>query len=180
MKPYWSQVRLTLETLAYVVTGFDQDGMELIFSNSTKTVRHKNRGNMLDRFDTITPIGQRGIALSLQRIQDNCNADTHPLSRWLHRARKKGFSIYILTDGVWEDGHDASSRLFKVINHAITKLTTTVDIGIKFIQFGNDAVGTDRLRRLDHGWKEYGIERYAAISLILIKTQPDQCAQGYY
>jgi hypothetical protein len=164
MKPYWSQVRLTLETLAYVVKSFDQDGMELMFSNSSKKAQHKNRGSMLNSFNKITPTGQRGMTLALQEILNQCDADTTPLAKQFRRRRNKGFSVYVLTDGVWEGREDASSRLCKVINYAMTKLTTTVDIGIQFIQFGNDALGTERLKRLDDGWKEYGIERYASTS----------------
>lgn len=61
----------------------------------------------------------------------------------------KPLSLYILTDGVWEGKSDPRKPIQKLVQTLVGWRMDKAQVGIQFINFGNDPVGLQRLQYLD-------------------------------
>jgi hypothetical protein len=148
MQGYRSHVRKAFEVLAYLVKDADPDGMELHFTNWDVSGQQKNRAKLLRLLQSVPSKGQGGLESSLSKILDRCIRPG-----LLGRARR-GVNIYIFTDGIWNREDNSLCGIDEAIMRTAAKMTTRNSIGIQFIQFGNNATGTRRLKMLDDGLKE--------------------------
>jgi hypothetical protein len=158
MAQYRSEVKRTLGSLGYLVKKFDPDGIEVYFSRSSKTARHNDRARLLALFDTVPFQGEGGMETTLAKILDKC---TEPslLSSMFKRKKSWGVSIYVLTDGVWGCQEECLCKIPNTIKTTVAKMKNRVKLGIQFIQFGKDPVGTWRLHQLDDEWEKHGIDK---------------------
>jgi hypothetical protein len=179
MMPYWDEVKRTFEVLAYLVKDKDPDGIELRFTNSTKLHgRNKNRKPLMKMLNTAKlDGGQCVIGLTLGSILKDLSSEsandllTLPF-RW--RKKKYGVNIYVLTDGIWEDGEEWLEEIVEPIKKLVDKGMRKEQMGIQFIQFGGDAEGTRRFQILDDGLRQHGLrsEYYFACSTKYLANIP--------
>lgn len=164
MIQYWPEVDELLHSLAYVVKKFSHNGLELRYthvdekvhsSNSTDLVhsvrKHKPpyaTGNDIRYTDIETSLG-RFLDDYRDRIEEYANGR---ISRYFYHEVKR-VNVYVLTDGRWQPESDAS------IEESLHRLVSTLkrhgknpkQIGIQFIQFGDDPDARKCLERLDSG-----------------------------
>jgi hypothetical protein len=166
MKPHWDDVRNTLNALAYLVKGADLDGMDLYFANSGYEAHSKDCKGLMKVFNTVNPEGRCVMKVALGKILEGYKPERmvvqtrRPFSR--NKKQKWGLSVYVLTDGVWDDGVDELCGVHEPIATLVRKLRKNGmmgnNVGIQFIRFGNDATGKRRLSSLDNGLRKFKIK----------------------
>jgi hypothetical protein len=103
-------------------------------------------GNVIERF-------RKGL--------NNTTVESRSKLSFLPRKSKKnqGLSIYVLTDGAWQDSPGPVCGVEEPIRILTKTLTENrqldTKVGIQFIRFGNDQLGERRLEILDSQLKEY-------------------------
>ncbi|KAF1953576.1 hypothetical protein CC80DRAFT_141675 [Byssothecium circinans] len=161
MKDHWNDVKRTFGALAYLVKGRDPDGIEIRFTNSPMLIgRKKNRGPLLKILNTVKPNSQCDIGLTLGKILKELSHESTRgfLGRPLRFRKKKfGVNIYVLTDGIWEAGDGWLDSIVAPIKKLVSKGMEKGQMGIQFIQFGDDPEGTRRLEILDDELGHHGV-----------------------
>lgn len=172
MEPYWDKVTDTLNALGYLVKRSDLDGIDLYFTNSAIKSHSRDRKKLIKDFKKVKPGGRCNMKVALGKILERYHPaeikdlNKDPGRKVLSRKpkdQKWGLSVYVLTDGVWEDDHDELCGVHKPIATLIQELTkygmSEAHVGIQFIQFGENEKGTRRLRSLDCGLRSFGIDK---------------------
>jgi hypothetical protein len=166
MKKHWKDVERTFLTLAYLVKRMDPDGIEIRFTNARRSTkgRSKDRDALLALLRSVVPKGQSDIALSLgtrilRAYEPKPYKNTNKFSSLLRKG-KWGVNIYVLTDGVWEEGDSWLDGLVEPIKYLLGKGMALNEMGIQFIQFGNDEEGTKRLKMLDEELRKHGVMKW--------------------
>lgn len=164
MAEYSMDVRRAVEVLGHLVKRKDPDGMELRFTNDPSfKARSKNRRRLIACLGNVRFGGQCDISQTLGQILkgvETDNAKNIKKRLWGHKKKKKvGINIYVLTDGIWEDGDDWLPEIVDSLRRLIDGGLKKGELGIEFIQFGSDPTGTQRLRTLDDELQKHGVEK---------------------
>jgi hypothetical protein len=166
MRPHWSNVKRAFEALAYLVKKSDYDGIDLRFTNHVAVERSaKHRKPLIATLNGIQPGGKCDIGLTFGRIihgidlENKSQAKKGTLSRHLQRKKKWGTSIYVLTDGMWEEESNWLRGMVDPLRKLIDRDVQNGQVGVQFIQFGNDPDGTARLKTLDEGLNRHGVSK---------------------
>lgn len=160
MRAHWPDVAKVFEALSYLTKTVDDDGfIKLHFTVSTATHR-SNKSSFL-----LSEVEERGLRLSITSNPETaCDKILHEWKKKINTHSVKRFfsgsepsmpavTLYILTNGVWEDRSDLSSFVQDVVRFMDQYNMPRKHIGIQFIQFGTDVVGSRRLAHLDSGLK---------------------------
>ncbi|OAG07882.1 uncharacterized protein CC84DRAFT_1173477 [Paraphaeosphaeria sporulosa] len=172
MKDHWPAALRVFSTLGYIVKRKDPDGMEIRTTMDTSFKKlSKHRKPLLNALSSVGLRlgGQCDIGRTLSAILRDLHHEEKKSPTWTGfrwRKEKWGVNIYILTDGIWEEGDEWLPAIVDSINKLIESGMRKGQLGIQFIQFGSDPVGTERLRMLDEDLDEYGV------SQDLIDTEP--------
>ncbi|KAF2813081.1 uncharacterized protein BDZ99DRAFT_473802 [Mytilinidion resinicola] len=165
MKPYWPKLKRVFEALAWLVKRVDPDGLDLYFTSSPEKFHNKNTtplASLVERREA-TLGGRCNIKNSLGNITQGYRAKIQSLDANRPRSRLSflgatqklhPISIYILTDGVWQDkpepicGVDEPIRI--LVNELSNRGLLDGQAGIQFVRFGHDDIGMKRLRMIDN------------------------------
>ncbi|KAF2116786.1 hypothetical protein BDV96DRAFT_34877 [Lophiotrema nucula] len=164
MGEHWMSVVDTAKTLAWFVKKVDRDGLEL--RSAIPVARNQNRWNHIKTSTDVEKIatGLRKYSKSnLTHIMDEI-LDTYraEMNKEYHRRKQKWVSvakltpglkpmtIYVFTDGVWEPRTDLTDTILRTVDALKATQQPSTQVGIQFIQFGNDPVGTERMEKLDN------------------------------
>ena len=158
MKPHWDALKSTCSILFEAVNRFDKDGVEIYFtvSEDSQRAQHINKTDALDSI------------LSTRRPQnipcDMSNRLDVIVQAYNHRLRKRysdsgllsfldffkrpvrPMSIYILTDGQWQDNPESVIQRLAYQLEALE--LSERQIGLQFISFGDDHAALERLKHL--------------------------------
>lgn len=163
----WTQAGKALSTLATVAARYDEDGIDIEFLNS------KRRGSgMKDEaavnalFTSVTPRGWTPLGTRLDAILSayQCKLKENP-------EKTKPLNLIVITDGAptddpaTEDAILRSARALDAWNARITQL------GIQFVQIGNDARARAYLEALDDGLSVHGVRD-------MVDTTPSGAGDG--
>lgn len=177
MKEHWPDVKRVFKALAYLVKKSDLDGMDLSFTNSPDEGHSEKTSTLLKSLDEIVPSGQCDMKMALGMILERL----HPVLERYHsenlreqerkqkkfskkkKKKKRGVTIYVFTDGVWQDRPDLCG-VEEPIKTIVDKLNSEgmmkCHVGIQFIRFGTHTLGGSRLKRLDSRLRrDYGITK---------------------
>lgn len=157
MKKHRKDVRKTFEALAYLVKNLDPDGIELHFTNSTRVGHETHRKRLLRMLDKVDFDGESMMEITLASVLES-NTNKRWSASFLNREKSKGKSVIVLTDGMWHGADDSLCGVPDVIKQKIKEIGGRSKLGIQFIQFGDDGVGSWRLNQLDNELKKYGIK----------------------
>lgn len=157
MRPYRREVEETFAVLAHLVKRLDRDGMDLHFTNSSVTDHGYHRRSMLPKLNKVVYRGKTYMDLTLGKVLEGSNVKRSSLSALFRRENNSAKSIYILTDGKWCGEDDSLCGIPKLVESATANIGSRWKLGIQFIQFGSDEVGTRRLKQLDDDLQELGI-----------------------
>jgi hypothetical protein len=164
MSRLWQHVLPVFDVLAYIVKSADPDGIDLYFTmteekyNSRDWLGRNSSSKLLDVVRNRTKKMQqafRGSTNITYRLTSILNLYENKLTDQQNSRRGgmvRPLSLYVLTDGAWEPGSDASSAIKKVVD-LLTRFGYTKDdkqLGIQFISFGEDEVGLKTLEHLDN------------------------------
>ncbi|THH11715.1 hypothetical protein EW145_g474 [Phellinidium pouzarii] len=159
----WVEAREALASLADIASKYDMDGIDAYFLNANRSAHNmRNASSVKRQFDSIQP---HGISLLGRKIEELLHdyltileSAKQDVSRGDLRAvqRVTPINYIIITDGVPTDDPEA------VIVQAARRLDKgnfpLSQVGIQFVQVGDDPRATEALRELDDGLpKEYGI-----------------------
>jgi hypothetical protein len=153
MAEHWDSVTEVFEALSYIVKSTDNNGLDLFFTisdNYRKGVKETAKLIPLVKAQKRRSMAKSDIDFRLNEIlqyrTERLNKTGHIFSK-----KAKPLSLYILTDGMWEN-EDAAQEPIKT---AVQKLSDVrkgrEQIGIQFIRFGDNLDGIRQLEHLDHG-----------------------------
>jgi hypothetical protein len=164
MRVHKPDVIHTFSTLAYLVKTKDTDGIELCFTTSPRSMWHRNKHTtpLVEALRRIGFSGQSDIAYSLPKVlreyDPKPNKKKNRLSK-LFSKEKWGVNIYVFTDGVWEAGESWLDGVVEAIKDLLDKGMKSNQMGIEFVQFGDDTEGTRRLQMLDDDLRNHGVKK---------------------
>lgn len=110
---------------------------------------------MLDLLSSVTYGGETYMDTALSQAWDMSNKKS--IRNLIRREKNWRKSIYVFTDGRWHGYDDSLCGIPEVVRNIVAKMSTKQKLGIQFIQFGNDPVGSWRLHELDGGLKKHGV-----------------------
>lgn len=177
MLPHWGEACFLLRVLVWRSLGYDDDGMELYFTNpDTKECVRQSRDQQLSDFekamDDAEPLSEGCKTNLCHKLTDIIN----PYVAQSQSAKKpKAKTIIVLTDGIWQgDRSEDAIRDIIELNmrtlagisraevqstttqlHRLTTLSRTRPFTIQFISFGHDKQGLEHMASLDDNMKEY-------------------------
>ena len=160
MTPHWMRVKHLFNHLAYFIKDQDPSGIELYDTASCNVVKSKDTTTLLHRLSEIAPhLGSAPTdpSMCLDRIlvQYRESLDEYHDNRrisWLGRPRPTtapSLIVYIFTDGIWQPKCNMSNPIRTIIEKCIQYRLPRGKVGVQFIQFGDDAEGTEKLTKLD-------------------------------
>ncbi|KAF2644780.1 kinase-like protein [Massarina eburnea CBS 473.64] len=169
MKPYWHSVVRVFRALAGIVKHADLDGLDVIFATSLERKHGKKRSELVPIIERRKVAGSCNMKEALQEVFDKFGDQleapmakrrssllrfgTRPPTSSTAPKTKRGLSVYVLTNGVWQQRPPPVCGVEEPIRHMVTKLCRSekldTKIGIQFIRFGNDPIGEERLDILD-------------------------------
>lgn len=158
MKEHWPEVSNFFSAFAYLTKTVDVDGsIDLCFTVSNEKCSSKKSSVLRSK------VTERGLHLNATSNPETAcdkilrewkkKANPSKLASLISHTTLPPVTLYILTDGVWEDRSDLSSFVKDVVDFMNQKDLSRKHIGIQFVQFGHDQRGTDRLTHLDTGLK---------------------------
>lgn len=153
------------KALAYIVKESDDDGMELYFTctgdkrkvNTATEMENQLRSKSM----TINTASTSNMAASLKRITEEYaerlrlerNATGKRQSIFKRPKKLKPLSIYVFTDAVWQPHCDVGQVIDNLVRTMQDLNFDQTQVGIQFIQFGDDATCTKKLEDLDKAGK---------------------------
>ncbi|KAJ7853163.1 hypothetical protein B0H14DRAFT_2354498, partial [Mycena olivaceomarginata] len=156
-KTRWNEAGEALATLAETPQLYDKDGIDIYFLNN-KTEAHniKSSSEVQALFDTVKPAGATPTGERLDQIlkphllileDAQIKPDGTPIDKNSGKIIK-AINFIVITDGASTDDPkytiiDAATRLKDLRNLSLTQ------IGIQFVQIGNDPGATRALQELD-------------------------------
>ena len=153
------EVKKALHLLWEMTARHDPDGPDLYITAETRKLKPKTFQRMLQEVDRRPLQGPCDMRFHLAHITEEYENHLgkrnliaklrHPKSTPSRGPRK--LSLYVLTNGVWQGRTDLSMVIKQLVDHLISHNLRNKQVGIQFIQFGNDETGTNRLRKLDKG-----------------------------
>ncbi|KAJ7452183.1 hypothetical protein B0H11DRAFT_2074678 [Mycena galericulata] len=160
----WFEAGQALEALAETAQQYDTDGIDIYFLNSQReALNMKSSSDVRSVFDKVrpsgaTPTGERLDQLLKPRIVEleaaRIDPDGTPRHKKTNEAIKR-VNFIVITDGEATDNPkyaviDAAARLKAMANLCL------IQIGIQFVQIGNDAAATRALKELDDDLSKAG------------------------
>ena len=171
MACHWLEVRELLHALAWIVSSYDDDGMELKLLRCQEQYRSKDPAQLARYLDEVIPAGDSDINKRLSEIftdyrlrreswleyQKIQNRSSKRILRLLPGKGKgkpasdepKPLSIYVLTDARWQRTSDALREIRPMVEHLKSWTRSNYLIGLQFIRFGSDPESVRKLNRLD-------------------------------
>lgn len=153
MDPHWSQVKKVFGLLSYMVRDCDPNGLDLYFTNTSKTFKSRNMNTLMEELGKRTP---KGLPDMRSRFGDIIEKYQSRFGKWKLSSIFRGsaprkLSLYVLTDAVWQPKIDLTTTVRTLVSSLEEHKLTNKQIGIQFIRFGNDPDGIQRLEQLDSG-----------------------------
>ncbi|KAI9569280.1 hypothetical protein HD554DRAFT_2020640 [Boletus coccyginus] len=149
----WEQACDALSGLAQIATTYDSDGIDIHFLNHKYGTNVKDAMSVRQLFTHVRPHGLTPIADKLDTLVGDY---VEKLERAARRKRKgdslalkqiKPVNFIVITDGAPTDEPvDSIVSLARRLDHANIPLS---QVGIQFVQIGNDRGATEFLRQLD-------------------------------
>jgi hypothetical protein len=140
-KSRWEVMQESTLALARKCEQFDPDGITVYtFSNRFKRYNNVTASKVAQIFKESEPIGRTNLAEVLQDALNN-----YFQRKTSGETKSNGETIVVVTDGVPDD----SEAVMKAIIEASRQMERDEELGISFIQIGNDPEATRFLKLLD-------------------------------
>jgi hypothetical protein len=176
MTSWFAVATFVLETLAMKLAGLDEDGLDLVFTiGKDFNVANAKGSKAPEKFKKAM-----SSARPVEPMRPDWRAKTDmgsTLSKlfndYTSQHQKKGMTLIVLTDGVWE-GSSKEQGIENLVAEFCGKLKSTTmerrKFSIEFVRFGDDPQSIAKLKRLDDDLvKEYKI---ASVALRSVCAEP--------
>lgn len=151
--PRWTWAKNALATLATVAARYDADGIDIEFLNSkTRGSEMKNKAAVEALFASVTPQGKTPLGKRLDAI---LRAYMRQLSK--QPDKTKPLNLIVITDGAPTDGSATEEAIVRCARALDARNARTTQLGIQFVQIGNDARARAYLESLDDDLVKHNI-----------------------
>ncbi|OCL06940.1 hypothetical protein AOQ84DRAFT_67856, partial [Glonium stellatum] len=169
MRNHWDDVISLIDVLAYIVKSTDDDGVDLYFTICKALRRDEKKTKDLIQFakdhrpDPQKPRSERltnmdhSLASILHQYRERLEKDYQRVrseeSSWFSRVPRpvRKLNLYVLTDGLWQPESNGVKPIKALISTLESLKSQDDQVGIQFIQFGDEEEGTKCLSYLDNG-----------------------------
>lgn len=169
MAPHWNEVKNVVKLLGWLLKDNDDDGIELCFTGEpsapyrapkqrSSTLQDRLRQRKAKELRSTTDITWRlsnilkGYVVKLERHKNMKPGIFRSIvPRRNDDSNVKPLMLYVLTDGIWEDGSDPSFVITEAAERLQQLDKPSDQVGIQFIRFGDDQESVKKLQRLDSG-----------------------------
>lgn len=165
MEEHKSDLEDTLHLYCYITKNIDQDGIEVGFTSDGKLTKYKHSSPVLQAFRHNTK------SWSSYGFEHKFDSFTDKIMRRLERfpglGRRriipppKPLSIFVLTDGRWDDpdtdANGAEGSIRRLMDRIKEMGLSRTQVMIQFVSFGNAKADLARLQRLDKLGEELGM-----------------------
>lgn len=153
MKQYRRQIEDLVSLLAYIVKDFDDDGLDIYF---TQTPYKRNSKKSREISSLIYPQLYSGIPDMRVKLQNILEEPVISPSRSICGRQRplrtqKPLSIYIMTDAKWQPKNDVGGVIIDIVEKLRANNLPKEYVGIQFIRFGDDQASIQKLDKLHHG-----------------------------
>jgi hypothetical protein len=147
----WEEAKAALATLAELAGQYDTDGIDIHFLNRGVVGRNMKGANEIRTlFAGVHPRGATPIASKLEELLGEYLAIVEPLHANPAELKKiRPVNYLIITDGYPTD--DPESVIVQVAKRLDEKYLPITQVGIQFVQIGDDRSATRYLQELDDG-----------------------------
>lgn len=149
-------MKKVFSALCYLVKELDDDGVDLYFTNTSESYKFKDTTPFMEVLDRKSLAGDTDIELRLQKIFASYkerlakHINKTPFNiKALFEKKLRPMSIYVLTDGCWEQACVGDKQIRNLVEELVGLKFTKEQVGIQFIRFGRDPRGVQRLNHLD-------------------------------
>ena len=153
MGAHWLQVKRVFGLLSYMVRDCDPNGLDLYFTNTSKTFKSSNMSTLMGELDRRTPKGLPDMRSRFGDIVEKYRSKfgKRKLKSLFRESDPRKLSLYVLTDAVWQPKIDLTTPIRTLVSSLEDHKLTNKQIGIQFIRFGNNTDSIQRLQKLDSG-----------------------------
>lgn len=153
--PRWKQAREALQEVVEMAVKWDKNGVDIYFLNSRKYAKGCTKAERVTKlFDEVSPDGWTPTGARLKQLitpyLDSLSSSSSRLARLIKSPPKPRVYI-VITDGAATD--QGSSRIDNVVLGFMDRLdqkeAPLTQLGIQFVQVGNDEGARAELQRLD-------------------------------
>ena len=167
MKDFWYEATYLLETLVMKARGQDENGIDLSFTGGPVQVENKKQESEFKKAmkkpqampkDGVRPDIRKQLGnIFAKYLQDLDRRRVNP-----YMSEPRNLTLIIFTDGIWAGvphKGDIDSQIVSFVRDLQNKIGNLKHrpVGLEFVQFGDDARATERLRQLDNNLKSNNI-----------------------
>ncbi|KAL9092793.1 MAG: hypothetical protein Q9165_004211 [Trypethelium subeluteriae] len=163
MRDHWNDVVEFLGLHVYMVQGADPDGVEVFLTSKPHQTRKKSPTAQVDLRNFARKHQPKPTSATVTNMYTRLNAILEPRRKKIEDDVRSSFvakvkrkvrplrplSVTVYTDGRWQEGSEAAAPIRKMMDTLIQHKRDLNEVGIQFVQFGNDPEGTQILRSLD-------------------------------
>jgi hypothetical protein len=162
MSHYWYAAEGVVnlaKALAYIVKASDEDGIDLYFTcsdsehnvDSATKMESKLRGKSLHSTSNMASSLGRILQKYETRLRDERDGTAQRRSSFFSRKSKelKPLNVYVFTDAKWQPYCNVAERVLSLVTTMKELRFPREQVGIQFIQFGDDSDCTKKLQDLD-------------------------------
>ncbi|KAH8924515.1 hypothetical protein BT69DRAFT_1241024 [Atractiella rhizophila] len=161
MDPYWDEVRQAIDGVVAKVIQYGDDGIDLYFLNSPMNLQSVRSHQAVSQlFSQVRPIGastptevkvEEILGPYVDAVEYAKKTGGHPV---------KNLNLIIITDGAADDPDTLNYALAGFAERLDLIHAPLTQLGIQFVQIGNDPEATEFLRSLDDELKQtHGLKR---------------------
>ncbi|KAF8343736.1 hypothetical protein F5887DRAFT_971871 [Amanita rubescens] len=147
----WQEAKNAIATLTEMASPYDTDGIDVHFLNHEAVGRNIKDPEAINAlFQALIPKGLTLIGNKLEELLQEYLSIIEPLHTKPALLKKiKPINFLIITDGYPTD--DPEAVIVQVAKRLDDKYLPITQVGIQFVQIGNDMSATEYLRQLDDG-----------------------------
>lgn len=143
----WREVRDALAQFVPIAAAYDADGVDIHFLNHAQSYTQiRDPKRVLSVFDTVSPWGGTPTG---RRLLDILSKYVSSLEKPNGLEREKPLNLIVITDGVPSD--DPEGTIVQIAKKLDKMEAPTWQIGVQFIQVGNEPEAAEALQDLDDG-----------------------------
>ncbi|KAG6875465.1 hypothetical protein C0992_003749, partial [Termitomyces sp. T32_za158] len=140
----WKEARKALQDLATEASKYDEDGIEIRFLNSSDVLTTKDPNAVKALFKRINPAGLTPLGRKIGYLLSDY------MDRFADQSDLKPVIYIVITDGEASDGPKTEQAVIQTAR-ALDEANAKPDqVGIQFVQIGNDSNATEYLQMLDN------------------------------
>ena len=167
--PRWTTTKQVMAHIASIAVKYDKDGVDVRFFNNYLEDEERLNLNSADKvmslFDNLEPEGSTPTADSLDE----------ELNEYIYEYKKnrhiKGLNLIVITDGEPSPGQDVEGVVMKYAKILAQLDAPPLQVGIQFVQVGDEKGAKDFLDSLDNDLQEkHDLDRDVSCLVLLFRS----------